>query len=59
MNAEAFEDRPYQERLLRNVPARRTGRPEEIGPLVVYLASAASDYVTGQIVFLDGGHSAT
>jgi gluconate 5-dehydrogenase len=37
------------------VPARRTGRPEELGPLVVYLASAASDYVTGEVVFGDGG----
>ena len=47
--------RPDRERLLRDVPARRTGRPEELGPLVVYLASAASDYVTGEVVFIDGG----
>ena len=46
------------ERLLRDVPARRTGRLEEIGPLVVYLASAASDFMTGQTLFLDGGQSA-
>jgi NAD(P)-dependent dehydrogenase (short-subunit alcohol dehydrogenase family) len=37
---------------------RRTGHLEEIGPLVVYLASAASSYMTGQTIFLDGGHSA-
>ena len=37
------------------MPARRTGRTEELGPLVVYLASAASDYVTGEVVFIDGG----
>ena len=58
MNAEAFGDPRIRERLLRDVPARRTGRLEEIGPLVVYLASPASDYMTGQTVFLDGGHSA-
>jgi NAD(P)-dependent dehydrogenase (short-subunit alcohol dehydrogenase family) len=58
MNAEAFDDPAVRERLLRDVPARRTGRIEEIGPLAVYLASAASDYMTGQTVFLDGGHSA-
>ena len=58
MNAEAFGDARIRERLLRDVPARRTGRVEEIGPLVVYLASAASDFMTGQTVFLDGGHSA-
>jgi len=58
MNSEAFEDARVRERLLRDVPARRTGRLDEIGPLVVYLASSASDYMTGQTVFLDGGHSA-
>jgi NAD(P)-dependent dehydrogenase (short-subunit alcohol dehydrogenase family) len=58
MNADAFADPKIRDRLLRDVPARRTGRLEEIGPLVVYLASPASDYMTGQTVFLDGGHSA-
>jgi len=58
MNADAFADPRIRERLLRDVPARRTGRPEEIGPLLVYLASPASDFMTGQTLFLDGGHSA-
>jgi NAD(P)-dependent dehydrogenase (short-subunit alcohol dehydrogenase family) len=58
MNAAAFDNPKVRERLLRDVPARRTGRLEEIGPLLVYLASPASDYMTGQTVFLDGGHSA-
>jgi len=58
MNSQAFDDARVRERLLRDVPARRTGRLDEIGPLVIYLASSASDYMTGQTVFLDGGHSA-
>lgn len=58
MNAEAFADPGTRDRLLRDVPLRRTGRPEEIGPLAVYLASPASDFMTGQTLFLDGGHSA-
>jgi 2-deoxy-D-gluconate 3-dehydrogenase len=58
MNSQAFDDPRIRERLLRDVPARRTGKLEEIGPLVVYLASSASDYMTGQTVFLVGGHSA-
>ncbi len=33
----------------------RTGEPEEIGPLAVFLASAASDHMTGQTVITDGG----
>jgi len=58
MSAPAFDVPRLAERLLRDIPARRTGRPEEIGPLVVYLASAASDFMTGQTLFLDGGHTA-
>jgi len=58
MNEETFADARTRDRLLRDVPARRTGRPEELGPLVVYLASAASDYVTGEVVFVDGGLNA-
>jgi NAD(P)-dependent dehydrogenase (short-subunit alcohol dehydrogenase family) len=57
MNAEAFGDPRTRDRLLRDVPARRTGRLDEIGPLAIYLASPASDFMTGQTVFLDGGHS--
>ncbi len=58
MNAEAFGDPRIRERLLRDVPMKRTGRLDEIGPLAVYLASPASDFMTGQTPFLDGGHSA-
>jgi NAD(P)-dependent dehydrogenase (short-subunit alcohol dehydrogenase family) len=58
MNEAAFADPRVHERLVGGVPARRTGRLEEIGPLAVYLASAAADFMTGQTIFLDGGHSA-
>lgn len=58
MNERAFGDERVRDRLLRDVPARRTGRPEELGPLVVYLAAPASDYVTGEVVFVDGGFAA-
>ncbi len=36
-------------------PAGRVGEPEEIGALVVFLASPAADYMTGETVFCDGG----
>lgn len=58
MNEMAFADPRVNERLTRDIPMRRTGRLEEIGPLAVFLASAGSDFMTGQTVFLDGGHSA-
>ena len=57
MNEAAFADPRTHERLTRDIPARRTGRLEEIGPLAVYLASSGSDFMTGQTIFLDGGHT--
>ncbi|MBI4610101.1 MAG: SDR family oxidoreductase [Candidatus Rokubacteria bacterium] len=40
------------------VPLRREGRLREVGLLALYLASAASDYMTGQTLYLDGGLTA-
>ena len=39
------------------VPLGRAGRLREVGFLALYLASAASDYMTGQTIPLDGGLS--
>jgi gluconate 5-dehydrogenase len=36
-------------------PARRWGKPEELVGAAIFLASAASDYVSGQIIYVDGG----
>ena len=41
----------------RSVPLLRHGKLREVGYLALYLASAASDYMTGQTLFLDGGMS--
>jgi 2-deoxy-D-gluconate 3-dehydrogenase len=57
MNEAAFADPRIHERLTRDIPARRTGRLEEIGPLAVYLASPGSEFMTGQTIFLDGGQT--
>jgi 2-deoxy-D-gluconate 3-dehydrogenase len=57
MNEAAFADPAIQARLTRDIPARRTGRLEEIGPLAVYLASSGSEFMTGQTIFLDGGQT--
>jgi len=58
MSAPAWANPRVGERLVRDIPARRIGKPEEIGPLAVYLASSASDFMTGQTIYLDGGHTA-
>jgi gluconate 5-dehydrogenase len=39
----------------RFIPLGRAGEPKELGPLAIYLASAASDYVTGECFIIDGG----
>jgi NAD(P)-dependent dehydrogenase (short-subunit alcohol dehydrogenase family) len=53
----AMADPETRERFLSKVPARRLGEPAEAATLVVYLASPASDFMTGQTVYLDGGRT--
>lgn len=44
--------------MAKSVPLRRLGRVDEVGALVRYLLSDASEYMTGQTLVLDGGMSA-
>ncbi|MDE2767225.1 MAG: SDR family oxidoreductase, partial [Chloroflexota bacterium] len=46
------------ERRARAVPLGRTGRPDDIADVVGFLASDDARYVTGQIIYVDGGLSA-
>jgi len=41
-----------------NVPFKRIGEPEDLVGLCIFLASPASDFITGQIIYLDGGLTA-
>lgn len=43
--------------LLSRIPFGRFGKPEEIVGLAIFLSSPASDYITGETVFIDGGYS--
>jgi NAD(P)-dependent dehydrogenase (short-subunit alcohol dehydrogenase family) len=45
------------EAILSSLPAGRFGEPEEVASLALYLASPASDYVTGAVFVVDGGQS--
>lgn len=53
----ALADEKTRALFLSKIPARRIGKPEEVGALAVYLASPASDFMTGQTVYLDGGQT--
>lgn len=49
------EDGEPTDALVRYIPMHRLGRPDDLGMLLVYLASGASSYVTGQTYYVSGG----
>lgn len=55
MNRALVEDPQFTAWLEQRTPAQRWGRVEELSGTLIYLASAASDFVSGQNVFVDGG----
>lgn len=46
---------PFDQFIIAKTPAARWGVPEDLMGPTVFLASAASDFVTGQLLFVDGG----
>ena len=44
--------------MLEDIPLRRFGNPEDLKGVVVFLASPAASYITGQTVVVDGGATA-
>ena len=41
--------------IMERTPMKRWGKPEELEGIVIFLASRASDFITGQTIFIDGG----
>lgn len=51
-----LQDDPVRSaQILSRIPMARWGEPDDLKGAVVFLASSASDYITGQIIFVDGG----
>jgi len=55
MTADLFKNEERAKWVLSRIPLGRTGLPEDLAGTVVFLSSEASDYITGQIIPVDGG----
>jgi 2-deoxy-D-gluconate 3-dehydrogenase len=53
-----FGKEGFREYVLGNIPLGRVGQPEDVVGGVIYLASEASDLVTGHVLLIDGGWTA-
>jgi len=58
LNAKVFDQPEMKEFMLASIPLRRFGETREVALLVLFLASEASNYITGQTIFMDGGQVA-
>jgi len=55
LTAPLIKDKKRYEELSARIPMGRWGKPEDLAGAAVFLASEASDYITGQTIFVDGG----
>lgn len=53
-----FQDQNALKYIISRTALRRTGEPLDLKAALIYLASPASSYVTGQTLFVDGGWTA-
>ena len=58
LNSTLRADEVATDKVLRAIPARRMGAPDELSPWVLLLASDASNFMTGETIVIDGGQSA-
>ncbi len=56
LNRDALETQQMQDYIKRRIPARRAGTPDEVARLVGLLFESDIAYLTGETIYLDGGH---
>lgn len=49
------KDLQAEEEFLKSIPLKKLGKPEDVANLALFLASEASDYITGEVIRIDGG----
>ena len=53
-----FDDDAFYKNFLKRIPIGRLGKPEDFIVTVVFLSSKASDFMTGAVLYVDGGYTA-
>jgi len=54
-NAVLYENKEWVDYITNRIPLNRPGQPHDLDGTVIFLASDASEYITGQIILVDGG----
>lgn len=55
MTKDMLSDEKQKQGLMARIPKKRAGKPEDIGAAVAFLASDEADYITGAVLYVDGG----
>ncbi|GAA3977536.1 hypothetical protein GCM10022246_32290 [Pedobacter ginsengiterrae] len=55
INKSLLANKKKLNKVLKNIPLKRLGKPEDVAGIVSFLASSDADYVTGSSYFVDGG----
>jgi len=55
MTKEMLADEKQAQGLMARIPRKRVGKPEDIGAAAAFLASDEADYITGTVLYVDGG----
>jgi gluconate 5-dehydrogenase len=54
-----YADQRWQTQMLEKIPLRRFGKLDDLSGAAVFLCSDAASYITGQVLYVDGGYLAS